>query len=169
MSDVIINPDALAPLFGPSDVPNRHRIASKTKGAPAEIIKGRRPSRIVIAQNLRHDVAEWREAQYGGASDTTIELLNHWFHRDHQVATIAGDVIPFNYYFCQREAIETLVYLYDVRGVRSLAGLIAEFGGPEKDIAALGIDPEEDQWPRYAFKVATGAGKTKIIDRKSVV
>ncbi|MFH0982209.1 MAG: DEAD/DEAH box helicase family protein [Planctomycetota bacterium] len=163
MSDVIINPAALEPPFGPSDIPTHHRVRCKIKGAPAEVLQGRRPSRIGIVQNLRHDVAEWREAQYGGASDTTIELLNHWFHRDHQVTTPDGDAIPFSYYFCQREAVETLVYLYEVRGVRSLAGLLAEFGGPEREIAALGIDPEEDQWPRYAFKVATGAGKTKIM------
>lgn len=163
MSDVIINPAALEPLFGPSDIPSHHRVRSKTPRGPAEVVKGRRPSRIVIAQNLRRDVAEWREAQYGGASDTSIELLNYWFHRDHQVTSPEGDTIPFNYYFCQREAIETLIYLYEVRGIRSLAGLFAEFGGPEREIAALGIDPEEDQWSRYAFKVATGAGKTKIM------
>ena len=27
-----------------------------------------------------------------------------------------------------------------------------------------GIDPDEDLWPRYAFKVATGAGKTTIVN-----
>ena len=112
MPDAIINPAALEPLFGPSDIPTHHRVRAKVRGAPAEVIKGRRPSRITIAQNLRRAVAEWREALYGGASETTIELLNHWFNRDHQVTTLAGEIIPFAYYFCQREAIETLVYLY---------------------------------------------------------
>lgn len=163
MPDAIINPAALEPLFGPSDIPTHHRVRAKVKGAPADIIKGRRPSRITIAHNLRRHVAEWREAQYGGASETTIELLNHWFNRDHQVTTPSGETIPFAYYFCQREAIETLIYLYEVRGIRTLSGLTAEFGGPDREIAALGIDPDEDLWPRYAFKVATGAGKTKIM------
>ena len=163
MPDAIINPAALEPLFGPSDIPTHHRVRAKTRGAPAEVIKGRRPSRITITQNLRRAVAEWREAQYGGASDTTIELLNHWFNRDHQVTTPAGETIPFAYYFCQREALEALIYLYEVRGIRTLSGLTAEFGGLDSEIAALGIDPDEDLWPRYAFKVATGAGKTKIM------
>ena len=41
--------------------------------------------------------------------------------------------------------------------------MTGEFGGPLSDIAALGIDPDEDLWPKYAFKVATGAGKTKVM------
>lgn len=163
MPDAIINPGALEPLFGPSDVPSHHRIRAKTPGAKAEVVKGRRPTSITIAQNLRRDVAEWREAQYGGASDTTIELLHHWFDTDHEVAGASGERLPFGYYFCQREAIESLIYLYEVRGIRSLSALTANFGGPDSEIAALGISPDEDQWPRYAFKVATGAGKTKIM------
>lgn len=163
MPDAIINPAALEPLYGPADIPSYHRIRAKTAGAGAEVVKGRRPTPIAIAQNLRRAVAEWREAQYGGASDTSIELLRHWFETDHEIAGPGGARFPFSYYFCQREAIETLVYLYEVRSVRTLSSLTAEFGGPDSEIAALGISPDEDLWPRYAFKVATGAGKTKIM------
>ena len=163
MPDAIVNPGALEPLFGASDVPTHHRIRAKAPGAKAEVVKGRRPTPITIAQNLRRDVAEWRDAQYGGASDTSIELLHHWFDTDHEVAGSDDERVPFGYYFCQREAIESLIYLYEVRGTRSLSALTADFGGPDSEIAALGISPDEDQWPRYAFKVATGAGKTKIM------
>ena len=161
--ETVLNPGALEPLFGPSDIPNQHRVRSKTPGSGADVVKGRRPSPMVIAQNLRRAVSDWREAQYGGASDTSIELLHHWFHRDHEVKSPAGELIPFSYYFCQREAIETLIYLYENRGIRNQSSLTAAFGGPDSEIAALGINPEEDLWPRYAFKVATGAGKTKIM------
>lgn len=163
MPNVIVNPGALEPLFGPDDIPTHHRVRSQTAGAAAEVVNGRRPTPIVVAQNLRRAVAEWREARYGGASDTTIELLQHWFGTDHEVLGVGDEHIPFKYYFCQREAIETLVYLYEVRGIRTLSGMTAEFGGTDSDIAALGISPEEDFWARYAFKVATGAGKTKIM------
>ena len=71
--------------------------------------------------------------------------------------------MPFRYYFCQREAMETLAYLYEVRGIRTLSALTGEYGGADAERAALGIDPAEDQWAKYAFKVATGAGKTKIM------
>lgn len=163
MAEAIINPKALEPLFGPSDIPTQHRVRSKTKGAPAELVKGRRPSPITIAHGLRRAVSEWREAQYGGASDTTVELLQHWFLRDHEVRDTAGQTVPFAYYFCQREAIETFIYLHEVRGIRTLSRLVAEFGGADSEIAALGISPDEDLWSKYAFKVATGAGKTKVM------
>ena len=163
MPDAIINPAALEPLFGPADIPSHHRIRAKTPGARAEVVKGRRPSSIAIAQNLRRDVAEWREARYGGASDTTIELLHNWFGADHELTGPNGERFPFTYYFCQRESIETLIYVYEVREIRTLSALTAEFGGADSEIAALGTSPDKDLWPRYAFKVATGAGKTKIM------
>jgi type III restriction enzyme len=155
-------PSALEPLFGPSDPPILHRTRSKDTGK-AEVVKGRRPSPIPVVQSLRQEVSEWRDGQYGGASDTSRALLKHWFAQEHEL--IGGDGIsrPFSYYFCQREAIETLVYLYEVRGVRKLSGLIADFAGSGSERSALGISPGEDAWARYAFKVATGAGKTKIM------
>ena len=114
-------------------------------------------------QNLRSEVRQWREAFYIDASDTTRELLGHWFERPHRMVTPAGDDFEFRYYFCQREAIETLIYLHEVRRIRCLSQLIAEFGGPDKEVAALGIIEEEDVWARYAFKIATGAGETKCM------
>ena len=110
MSEGIINPKAIAPLYKPWEIPNKHRV----KGG--EVRDGRRPSQITVAQNLRAAVQEWREGvggggQYAGASDTTLALLEHWFFRDHKVAARDGSSYPFRYHFCQREAIETLVYL----------------------------------------------------------
>ena len=163
MPDLVINPASLEPLYGPADIPNRHRVRSATPGGPAEIKNGRRPSPIVIAQSLRRHLAEWRETDYAGASDTTRELLGHWFGRDHHITLPDGQDIPFSYYFCQREAIETFIYLHEFRSVRSLSRLTDEFGGPDSIRAALGISPDEDLWPKYAFKVATGAGKTKVM------
>lgn len=166
MTDPVVNPAALEPLYGPADVPNLHRVKAKEKGQPAEVRKGRRPTSVAIAQDLRRYVAEWRETQYAGASDTSKELLHHWFSQSHEATATDGSRFAFSYYFCQREAIETLIYLYEVRGICTLSGLTDEFGlgAPEdRRIAALGIHPDEDLWARYAFKVATGAGKTKIM------
>ncbi|HDO35407.1 MAG TPA: restriction endonuclease subunit R, partial [Nitrospirae bacterium] len=144
-------------------MPTHHRVRAKREGEPAETVKGRRPSDIIIAQNLRHYVSEWRDADYAGASDTTRELLHHWFERDHTVINSDGELIPFRYYFCQREALETFIYLKEVRGLNTLSEILSEFGGENREIAALGIDPEEEMWAKYAFKIATGAGKTKIM------
>lgn len=159
----VINQAALEPLFAPWEEPNQHRVRAKREGESAQAVKGRRPSPIVVAQNIRGMVREWREAGYGGASDTTRYLLSHWFERSHRKKMPSGEEYEFRYYFCQREAVETLVYLKEVRKHEYLSQLIAEYGGPTAEIDALGITEEEDAWSRYAFKLATGAGKTKVM------
>jgi type III restriction enzyme len=50
-----------------------------------------------------------------------------------------------------------------VRRVECLSQIIAEFGGANAELQALGITEDEDAWSRYAFKLATGAGKTKVM------
>src|ERR1035437_790225 len=130
-----INQSALEPLFKPWEEPNSHRVRADKAGDPARIVKGRRASPLVLAHNIRGAVRDWREAYYAGASDTSRYLLDHWFNRSHRKTTPAGEEIDFQYYFCQREAIETLIYLSEVRQLNSLSSLIAEFGGADKEIA----------------------------------
>ena len=86
-----LNPSALEPLFAPWEEPHSHRVRAEKEGEPAKSVKGRRPSPIVIAQNIRGDVREWRAAFYAGASDTTRHLLDHWFNRSHRRTTPAGE------------------------------------------------------------------------------
>ncbi len=162
MADPIINLAAVEPLFAPHEEPNLHRARAQGD-QPAQTKKGRRPSKIAIAQSLRSHVKQWRETDYPGASDTTRELLHHWFGRDHLIEAGGGQRVPFRYYFCQREAMETMIYLHEVRSIRSLTPLMAEFAGPSAETAALGVNPDDDRWAKYAFKLATGAGKTKVM------
>lgn len=152
-----VKTDALGPLFAAWEEPNKHRVRAD-HGEGAVERKGRRPSGIAIAQNLRLMVKEWRDNFYFGASDTSRQLLNHWFGRTHEV-----NGAEFRYYFCQREAIETLIYLKEFRKLECLSQLIAEYGGSYAETAALGVTEEEDTWSRYAFKMATGSGKTKVM------
>ena len=155
---------SLEPLFLPWEEPKFHRVKNEKQGETAKVIKGRRPSPLTISQNIRGAVREWRESFYAGeTSDTSRQLLSYWFERSHIGLTPAGDEFDFHYYFCQREAIETLIYLKEVRHIDYLSQLVAEFGGSDAETAALGITYEEDAWSKYAFKVATGAGKTKIM------
>jgi type III restriction enzyme len=163
MTSTTLNPTVLEPLFAPWQEPNAHRVRAEKSGDPAVVRQGRRASPIEVVNNLRAAVREWREAFYIGASDTTIQLLNHWFNRAHRKTTPDGEEFEFRYYFCQREAIETLIYLKEVRRIECLSQLIAEFGGTNAELQALGITEEEDAWSRYAFKLATGAGKTKVM------
>lgn len=158
-----IKSEALEPLFEAWEEPNRHRVRAPG-GEGAEIRSHRRPSPINagLVQNLRAEVKQWRDSYYYGASDTTRHLLNFWFDRAHLVRARDAE-IDFRYYFCQREAIETLVFLKEVRQVERLSQLLAEFGGSQAEAAALGITEVEDAWSRYAFKMATGSGKTKVM------
>lgn len=157
-----LNIASLEPLFAPWEEPNRHRVRAERRGLLPEIKTYRRPSPILMVNPLRAAVREWRDLNYYGASDTTRELLTYWFERPHRLKTRDGE-IDFRYYFCQREAIETFIYLAEVRRLDSLSSMVAEFGGPNAETAALGINPEDDEWARYAFKLATGAGKTKCM------
>lgn len=115
-----INPSALEPLFAPHEEPTSHRVRGDA-GGPAKVVPHRRPTPIAIAQNLRGTVRSWRATDCLGVSDTTRELLHHWFGRDHVLATGSGEKLPFRYYFCQREAIETLIYLSVERSHRLAA------------------------------------------------
>jgi len=163
MTSTTLSPTVLEPLFAPWQEPNAHRVRAENSGDPAVVKQGRRASPIDLVNNLRTAVREWREAFYIGASDTTIQLLNHWFNRAHRKTTPDGEEFEFRYYFCQREAVETLIYLKEVRRIECLSQIIAEFGGVNAELQALGITEEEDAWSRYAFKLATGAGKTKVM------
>ena len=66
MTSPIINPAALEPLYAPHEEPNFHRVRAETAGQPAKVVKSRRPSSIVIANNLRSFVKDWRETDYAG-------------------------------------------------------------------------------------------------------
>lgn len=158
----VVNAAALEPLYAPWAEPDKHR-ARGAEGAPPTVRDFRRPSPIALANALRAAVREWRDANYYGASGTTRELFGHWFLRPHRIPDGRGGEQEFRYYFCQREAVETFVFLIEARRLRALSALIVEFGGPDAEIEALGIEPEDDAWPRYAFKLATGAGKTKCM------
>src|SRR5690606_24465028 len=116
---ISINAAALEPLFAPWEEPSKHRVRV-AKGQPPEIKTYRRQSPIRMVNPLRAAVKEWRELNYFGASDTTRELLAYWFERPHRVVGGDGEEFDFRYYFCQREAVETLIYLIEVRSLTSL-------------------------------------------------
>lgn len=103
---------------------------------------------------IRAAVADWRNRKYEGASATTKILLNYWFGADHRLPGGRS----FRYYHAQREAVETLVWLYEVQGVRRHRDLIQRFA-KVPGIHVL----QYDDFARYAIKMATGSGKTKVM------
>lgn len=111
-----------------------------------------------LVAKVRNEVKAWRDAGYAGATDTSRALLRWWFDTEHLVEQADGSLLPFRYYFAQREAVETIIWLHDVRRARDKFDLL-RFDAS----GAVSAGMFDEDWPRYVVKMATGAGKTKVI------
>ena len=111
----------------------------------------------LVAQ-LRKKVKEFRDSGYVGATDTSKSLLNWWFNTPHMLEQADGTMSQFQYYFAQREALETIVYLYDVVGVQDKYDLM-RFDASGLVSASM----FDETWRRFVIKMATGSGKTKVL------
>jgi type III restriction enzyme len=111
-----------------------------------------------LVARIRAEVSAWRAAGYAGASPTSIALLRWWFETEHVVQRGDGSIEPFRWYFAQREAVESVIWLYDVKQARDKYDLL-RFDA--SGAVSAGMFPED--WPRYVVKMATGAGKTKVL------
>lgn len=137
----------------------------------------RQPSAALLVPGLRAAVNAWRSAGYPDASETSRRLLEFWFEEDHPLK--GGD--RFQYYFAQREAIETIIYCYEIAQARRFRALLehdsewvtcsytkdavletfrrADMGPAD----AQAYDENTDRFPHYVVKLATGGGKTKVM------
>ncbi|MBU4082630.1 DEAD/DEAH box helicase family protein [Patescibacteria group bacterium] len=110
-----------------------------------------------LVHKLRQEVKKWRDNNYEGVSDTSRALLRWWFQTEHPRETDDG-IQNFQYYFAQREAIETVVYLYEVAEVKDKYDLIRY---DSSGAVSSSMFPED--WLRMVIKMATGSGKTKVM------
>ncbi len=111
----------------------------------------------LVAQ-LRIQVQAWRNQRYTGATATSRILLQHWFGTPHLIPAADGTLTEFQYYFCQREALETIIYLYDVVGAKDKFDLM------RFDSSGLvSANMFDESWRRFVVKMATGSGKTKVL------
>ncbi|MBX3175911.1 MAG: DEAD/DEAH box helicase family protein [Candidatus Hydrogenedentes bacterium] len=111
----------------------------------------------LVAQ-LRREVKAFRDSGYAAATETSRSLLNWWFVEPHLIPQYKAPDIEFAYYFAQREALETIVYLYDVAGAKDKFDLMRYDGS---GLVSAGMFDET--WRRYVIKMATGTGKTKVM------
>ncbi len=111
-----------------------------------------------LVADLRKRVKEWREEGYKGASETSMALLNWWFKEEHISYDTQGASSQFRYYFAQREALETVVWLYEVAQVKDKYDLIRY-----NSTGVLSPQMFTEEWLRFVIKMATGAGKTKVM------
>jgi len=99
----------------------------------------RRVEEIELVNVIRERVDQWREAGYPGITIVTRKLLEHW-HDD--------TARELQFYFCQLEAIETLIWWVEGAAEYKQGIHIQGDGGP---------------WERLCNKMATGAGKTTVM------
>ncbi len=106
-----------------------------------------------MVYKVRLAVTKWREDNYKGASETSKSLLKFWFEQEHLV-----DSKKFGFFYAQREAIESIIYLYEVAKARDKFELM-KFDSSERVSSGM----FDETWARYVIKMATGAGKTKVM------
>ena len=106
-----------------------------------------------LVYKIRLAVEKWREDGYKGASATSLSLLNFWFNQEHLIRQL-----KFGFFFAQREAVESIIYLYEVVKAKDKYELM-RFDSSERVSAGM----FDENWTRYVVKMATGTGKTKVI------
>lgn len=156
--------------------PGGYYYKTELTGVQADLFAEEEWDDLPLVNALRDDVRRWREADYRGASNTTKQLLRHW----------AGQDLLRPLFFCQREAVETLIYLSEMLlGGRSRSTGFQKFQLDEADLNRL-LRGERPSWPtksedyfptladipadaslmplqRMACKMATGSGKTIVM------
>lgn len=171
----LIQPVESPVICSPYLEPDKHWNYDRASGV-ATIEKGRRPSYywyknaaggnqqqldleleedhrdLEYVLKLRSDVKKWRESHWEGATNVTKELLRHWTRPDRSR----------RFFFCQIEAVETLIFLNEIRGER----LDGHRGRPrwnpdftDHDFTML----TDGQITRMCTKMCTGSGKTVVM------
>ena len=95
---------------------------------------------LPLVNQIRPRVKEWREANYPGVTGITRRLLEHW--RDPEERDYR------RFFFCQLEAIETLIWLVEAAPTETQGIVIPGDSGPFR---------------RLCSKMATGSGKTIVM------
>ncbi|MBN2082294.1 DEAD/DEAH box helicase family protein [bacterium] len=111
-----------------------------------------------LVYKIRKGVKKWRDSGYEGASETTKALLQYWFGEEHKVQGSDGINSEFRYYFSQREAVESVIWLYEIEKARDPYALMKYDASGS---VSHGLFNED--WTRYVMKMATGSGKTKVM------
>ena len=99
----------------------------------------RRTEELKTVNEIRTRLQEWREADYPGITSVTRRLLEHWYDPEQR---------QYPFYFCQLEAIETLIWWVE---------------GPAEYKQGIFLQGDGGPWERICNKMATGSGKTTVM------
>ncbi len=111
----------------------------------------RRVEKLERVNAIRERVDEWRAAGWPGVTSVTRKLLEHWHERgewDSEGKCWIGGPRQYPFYFCQLEAIESLIWWLEAPEVYKQGIFLQGDGGP---------------WERICNKMATGSGKTPLM------
>lgn len=145
-------------INSPYEKPTRHwRYDRETR--LFDLVEGRRPAGYVVAspdsrsfddpgifveiplvKQIRPRVEAWREAGYPGVTSITKRLLEYW--RDPE------EFEARRFFFCQLEAVETLIWLLEA---------------PAAERVGIEIPGDGGDFARQCCKMATGTGKTIVM------
>jgi len=145
-------------INSPYEEPTQHwRYERETR--TFDLVDGRQPAGYVVASSdsrafddpgifveiplvnrIRPRVAAWRSAGYPGVGSITKRLLAHW--RDPE------EFEARRFFFCQLEAVETLIWLTEA---------------PAAERAGIEIPGDGGAFVRQCCKMATGSGKTIVM------
>lgn len=131
---------------------------------------------LPLVNKLRDDIRNWRRSNYRGASKVTRELFEYWFSQDRHRPL----------FFCQREAVESIIYLLEIaipgrlaatgyrkfevdaeslakllRGENAFSDLAEKIYYPK--LIDSSADPSALPLRRLGCKMATGSGKTIVM------
>lgn len=97
---------------------------------------------------------------YEMVTEPTANLLRYWFLQD--FVDLRGGL---NFHIGQKQAILNTIYAHEVMGVTSLKQLYTEIAPDAltKDNLLTHISKEKYQHPKYCLKMATGTGKTWVL------
>ena len=103
---------------------------------------------------LREDVRRWRNSGYRNATNITRQLLRHW-QREDKIRRL---------FFCQIEAVETIVYLAEIRMGGKRTAFTPRFSDAGLDkLVDAPPDANLSALTRLGCKMATGSGKTVVM------
>ena len=108
--------------------------AATTDEDPGDFVK------LPLVNRIRKRVGDWRAAGWPGATGVTRRLLEHWWDRDERETR--------QFFFCQLEAAETLIWLTEA---------------PVAERVGIEIPSDGGEFQRLCAKMATGSGKTVVM------
>ena len=94
---------------------------------------------LPLVNMIRPRVKAWREAGYPGVTGVTKKLLEHWND---------PSVRMYQFFFCQLDAIETIIWLTEA---------------PDAEKVGINIPGDGGAFRRICTKLCTGGGKTAVM------